>query len=144
MKSTNSSLVSFDLTPLELDIANLLPSRQVVFGRNSHSRYEKITASIEEVGIIEPLVVFPAGDGKYILLDGHLRVEACKKIGIKTVTCLVSKDDESFTYNRRINRLATIQEHLMIKKAIDRGVSEEKIAKALNIVELHLKLTHLG
>jgi hypothetical protein len=46
--------------------------------------------------------------------------------------CIVADDDEAFTYNKRINRLATIQEHLMIVRAIDRGVSEEKLAKALN------------
>ena len=35
------------------------------------------------------------------------------------VPCLISKDDEAFTYNKRINRLATVQEHYMILKAIE-------------------------
>ena len=47
--------------------------------------------------------------------------------------CLVSTDDEAFTYNKRISRLAAVQEHKMILRAIERGVPEEKIAKALNI-----------
>jgi len=42
-------------------------------------------------------------------------------------------DDEAFTYNKRVNRLATVQEHYMIVKAIERGVSEEKLARALNV-----------
>lgn len=50
-----------------------------------------------------------------------------------SVTCLVSTDDEAFTYNRHISRLSSIQEHKMIAKAIERGVSEEKIAKALDV-----------
>jgi hypothetical protein len=49
------------------------------------------------------------------------------------VFCLVSTDDKSLTYNHKVNRLATIQEHFMIMKAIDSGVSEERIAKALNV-----------
>jgi hypothetical protein len=49
------------------------------------------------------------------------------------VRCLIADDDEGYTYNKRINRLATIQEHLMIVRAVDRGVSEEKLAKALNL-----------
>ena len=49
------------------------------------------------------------------------------------VTCLISTDDEAFTYNKHINRLSTIQEHRMILQAVKRGVPEEKIAKALNI-----------
>jgi hypothetical protein len=32
-----------------------------------------------------------------------------------------------------ISRLATVQEHLMIVRAIERGVSEDKLAKALNM-----------
>ena len=47
--------------------------------------------------------------------------------------CLIADDDEAFTYNKRVNRLATIQEHYMIVKAIERGVSEEKLARALNV-----------
>ena len=46
---------------------------------------------------------------------------------------MISMDDEAFTYNKRVNRLAIIQEHRMILKAIERGVSEERIAKALNV-----------
>jgi hypothetical protein len=56
-----------------------------------------------------------------------------------TITCLISDDDEAFTYNKRVNRLATIQEHFMIMRALDRGVSEEKLARALNVEVKHLK-----
>ncbi|KIM00567.1 putative transcriptional regulator [Paramagnetospirillum magnetotacticum MS-1] len=49
------------------------------------------------------------------------------------VRCLVSDDDEAFTYNKRVARLATIQEHYMIVRALERGVPEEKLAKALNV-----------
>jgi hypothetical protein len=45
----------------------------------------------------------------------------------------MADDDEAFTYNKRINRLATIQEHYMIVRAIERGVSEDKLAKALDL-----------
>jgi hypothetical protein len=47
--------------------------------------------------------------------------------------CLIAADDEGFTYNKRVNRLATIQEHYMIVRALERGVSEEKLARALNV-----------
>ena len=42
-----------------------------------------------------------------------------------------SFNDRSYTYNKRINRLAAVQEHRMIVRAVDRGVSEERIAEAL-------------
>lgn len=53
--------------------------------------------------------------------------------GEPNVRCLMADDDEAFTYNKRINRLATIQEHFMVVRAIERGVSEEKLAKALDL-----------
>jgi hypothetical protein len=56
-----------------------------------------------------------------------------KDLGETEVTCLVSTDDEAYTYNKRVNRLAMIQEHRMIVKAIERGVPEDRIAKALNV-----------
>ena len=71
--------------------------------------------------------------GKYLLLDGHLRIDVLKDMGETEVTCLISTDDEAFTYNKRVNRLAMIQEHRMILKAVERGVPEERIAKALNV-----------
>lgn len=52
--------------------------------------------------------------------------------GVAEIACLISTDDEAFTYNKRVNRIAIIQEHKMILKAIEKGVSEERIAKSLN------------
>jgi len=49
------------------------------------------------------------------------------------VVCLVATDDEAVTYNRRINRTATIQEHKMILNAVKKGASEERLARALNV-----------
>ena len=92
-------------------------------------------ASIADVGLIEPIIVSQADakSGLHMILDGHLRVEAMKDLERETVTCLVVLDDEGFTYNKRVSRLATIQEHFMILRAVERGVSEARLAKALNL-----------
>jgi hypothetical protein len=46
--------------------------------------------------------------------------------------CLVTNEDESFTYNSRISRLSPIQEHSMIVKEVKDGVPAERIAAALH------------
>lgn len=69
--------------------------------------------------------------GQHLVLDGHLRLQAAKDLGLTEVACLLSTDDETFTYNNHISRLATIQEHLMIRRALDRGISAAKLAKGL-------------
>jgi hypothetical protein len=56
-----------------------------------------------------------------------------KSLGMTEAECLISTDDESFTYNARISRLAPIQEHKMILKAVKDGLTPERIATALNL-----------
>jgi ParB-like chromosome segregation protein Spo0J len=68
-----------------------------------------------------------------VLLDGHLRLAALQNLRVETFACLVATDDESYTFNNRVNRLSTIQEHHMIRRAVERGVSPERLAKALSV-----------
>jgi len=50
----------------------------------------------------------------------------------------VATDNERYTYNNRVNRLSSIQEHLMIRRAVERGVTPEKLAKALDVDISHI------
>jgi ParB-like chromosome segregation protein Spo0J len=115
-------------------ISQILPTRKLSEKILGSVKYRRIAQSIAEVGVIEPLVVAkpPAGGG-YLLLDGHVRLTILADLGERETRCLVADDDEAFTYNKRVNRLATIQEHYMIVRALDRGVSEEKLARALDL-----------
>lgn len=128
-------VMGFERESLRIAIADIQPLRFVSPAVKKTAKYVQIVASIREVGIIEPPVVSRTGaeEGKYLLLDGHLRVEALKDTEATEVTCLISTDDEAFTYNRHVSRLAIIQEHKMIVKAIERGVSPKRIAQALNV-----------
>jgi len=126
---------AFEDAPLELPIARLLPTRPLPDNFRKGQKFPQIATSIKDVGLIEPIIVSKADpkSGLHMILDGHLRVEALKDQERETVTCLVVLDDEGFTYNKRVSRLATIQEHFMILRAVERGVSEERLAKALNL-----------
>jgi hypothetical protein len=97
-------------------------------------KYQRIVASIADVGVIEPLVVYPAHGGReeFLLLDGHIRAEALRDLGETSAPCLVAKENEAYTYNRHVNRLSSLQEHFMISRALKEGVSEERLARALN------------
>jgi ParB-like chromosome segregation protein Spo0J len=127
--------MAFEETELRIAIADIQPLKLVSDVVKGTAKYAQIAASIRQVGIVEPPVVArDRGEaGKYLLLDGHSRIEVLKDIGEIDVVCLVSTDDEAFTYNKHVNRIAPIQEHRMILKAVERGVSQERIAKALNV-----------
>lgn len=131
----NEVKAAFEDQVVEVALDALLPLKSVPASVRKSSKYRQIASSVAAVGVIEPLVVARSKDGagKFVLLDGHLRHAILVDADATVVRCLVSTDDEAFTYNKRINRLATIQEHLMIVRAIERGVSEDRLAKALNL-----------
>ncbi|MFG6529117.1 MULTISPECIES: plasmid partitioning protein RepB C-terminal domain-containing protein [unclassified Sulfitobacter] len=132
---TKKVQLGFENDCVTIAVADILPVRVLSKSIKSSRKYTQITASIREIGLVEPPVVARNGDasGSWLLLDGHVRIEVLKDLGQEQVECLVSTDDEAFTYNKRISRIAPIQEHRMILKAIERGVSEEKIAAALDL-----------
>lgn len=126
--------IAFQLSTIYLNPSQLLLSKSILKSTVYTKKYGQIKASIKEIGIIEPLIVAPTADKKeFVLLDGHIRLEILKDLGFSEIPCLLSSDDENYTYNKKINRLATIQEHFMIRRAIDQGVDEERLASALNI-----------
>jgi RepB plasmid partitioning protein/ParB-like nuclease family protein len=124
---------AFSSDTLIIAIGAILPVRAIGKTVKSSHKYRQIASSIAEIGLVEPPVVCPDKQGCYLLLDGHLRLEVLKDLGHSDVECLLSTDDEAFTYNKRISRLSAIQEQRMIAKAIERNVPKEKIAKALDI-----------
>jgi ParB-like chromosome segregation protein Spo0J len=130
-----NSLLGFDLATYQIPLDQLMPSKKVADGVMGTKKYKQIVSSINEIGLIEPLSVIQPDPSKseYLLLDGHVRALALKNLGRQDAPCLFAKDDETYTYNHRINRLSTIQEHVMIRRAIERGVSKERLARAFNV-----------
>jgi ParB-like chromosome segregation protein Spo0J len=126
--------IGFEMRKIRVRLDHILPVRQVKDPQSRVERYKTILASIKEVGLVEPLMVYPqqGQPDTYLLVDGHLRLLALKELGETAADCLVAHDDECFTYNARISRVSPIQEHRMIKKAIQNGVEPERIAAALN------------
>ncbi|WP_438480829.1 plasmid partitioning protein RepB C-terminal domain-containing protein [Oleiharenicola lentus] len=120
---------------ITLSLTSILPIRQVKPTDHAFGKYKSVVASIREIGLIEPLIVHPKRGSKdcYLLLDGHMRLKAMQEIGLSEAFCLISHDDDAFTYNDKVNRLSLIQEHAMIAKAIEHGVTEEQISRALSI-----------
>lgn len=127
--------IGFDAKWLMLPVSRLVPSKLVSAKPKTTKKFKQISESIKEVGIVEPLVVYPVRGrrSQYLVLDGHMRLEVLKGLGKDEAPCLIAKDDEAFTYNKRVNRLGSVQEHHMILRAIKNGVPEQRIAKALGI-----------
>ena len=125
---------AFDLKPIKIPIDYLVETRPLKEA-SKRSSYQAILASLKTTGLIQPLVVCPSKDNSktYRILDGHLRFYALRALGKDKVLCILSTDDERYTFDAQINYINPIQRNKMIKAAIKNGVKPERIAAALNI-----------
>lgn len=127
--------MAFDPHGLVLPLETILPLKQLKPSLKDSHKFKQVLSSVREIGIIEPLIVFPQDgkEGTYLLLDGHVRLEVLRELGQPHARCLIATDDETYTYNKRVNPMTPIQEHFMILKAIKNGASEERIATVLDL-----------
>jgi len=134
MKRTSANLRSaFQNNILTLPLGSILPQRITTEETRRSSLFKQILSSVREIGLIEPLVVYPQEGKGFLLLDGHLRFEALKILGSEEVNCILSTDDESYTYNKRVNHIPPVAQHFMLMEALKSGVAEERIAATLNV-----------
>jgi hypothetical protein len=126
---------AFELRGITVPLDRLLPIRQIKPNDHCFGKYRSILASIREIGVVEPLVVHPQRGSKdlYLLLDGHMRLKALRELGKSEAPCLVATEDDAYTYNDKVSRIAPIQEHRMILRAVEQGVTPEDIARSLDV-----------
>jgi ParB-like chromosome segregation protein Spo0J len=84
---------AFEDACVTLAVDALLPVRVLRTATKSSKKYQQITASIREVGLVEPPVVArdPTNPGTFLLLDGYVRIEVLKDLGIEQVGCRRSR-----------------------------------------------------
>ena len=130
---------AFEPNVVVLPISSITTQREIPPTLRKTTTYKQIAASIKHVGIIEPLIVYPRKPNDYLLVDGHVRLDILKNSGVNEVRTIFSLEDEAYTYNRRVNYAPPIAQHFMILKAIANGVSEQRIAEALNVDVSNIK-----
>lgn len=114
-------------------IEQLIPSRSLPVNIKRSTKYKQILSSLLEIGLIEPIIIFIDDEDNKKVLDGHLRIEAMKDLGHQHVHCLISPVNETYSYNKRVNRLTILQEQKMLKKAVESGVPIEKLSAVLGV-----------
>lgn len=77
--------------PVEL----LIPWENQPFKLYSDFKLNELAESIKENGLLSRIIVCPAPNGKYRIIAGHNRVEACKIAGITEIPSIVKNVDEN-------------------------------------------------
>ncbi|GLQ46724.1 hypothetical protein GCM10007862_17750 [Dyella lipolytica] len=133
--SPRALAAAFESQTRVIAVKNIIPLKAFDKEIKQSRRYHQIRASFDAIGFVEyPVVVpNPSDSETYFLLDGLLRLHVLQDRKITEVECLVATDEEAYTYNKHVNRLAPVQEHHMIVRAVSRGVSMERISQALDL-----------
>lgn len=133
--AADSVKIGFERQSLIIPITSLIPLKPFRETVKKTRKYRQILESIQAIGVVEPpaVLVNPNAEDSYFILDGNCRIEALKDLDIAEVECLIAQDDDTFTYNRRINRITAAQDYRMIVKAVEKGLSEQQIAETLGV-----------
>lgn len=75
----------------KLNIESLVPFENHPFKERSGIEQQELTESIKENGLLEPIIVRPFPAGKYEIISGHRRVEACKALGITSIPVIIKQ-----------------------------------------------------
>jgi hypothetical protein len=124
---------AFNQQVVVLPIDVIVPQKELSPEFRKSTTYKRISSSLEHIGLIEPIVVYPRGPRDYLLLDGHARVDVLKRLGATEVRTIFAMDDEAYTYNKKVNHAPPVAEHFMMLKALSHGVTEERLAQVLNV-----------
>ncbi len=77
------------LTRGEVNIADLVAWENQPFKLYSEEKMQEMMKSIEANGLITPITVRPFGEGKYQILAGHNRAEACRRLEMTTIPATI-------------------------------------------------------
>lgn len=74
-----------------INIDLLVPFENHPFKKRDGIEQRELVESIAQNGLLEPIIVrsFPAG--KYEIISGHRRVEACKELGITSILAIIEE-----------------------------------------------------
>lgn len=138
----------------EVDIDAVSPNPEQPRTNFKREELEELSASIQKDGLLQPILVRPAGDGTYQIIAGERRWQASKLAGLKQVPVRIKEanDDkalelalieniqrsdlnpieEAYGYRRMMERLNMTQAE--VAQAMSKGRST--VANALRLLEL--------
>jgi ParB family chromosome partitioning protein len=95
-----------------------------------------LTASVRELGVLQPILVRPAGEGEFELIAGERRFRAAKRAGLTTVPALVRSVEDTTSLEQALvenlhrQDLNPLEEAAAYQQLMeDFGFTQEQVAK---------------
>lgn len=135
--SEETGIVEQSIEATEIEIESIHRNDDQPRTHFDEEELEQLTQSIMAVGILQPILVRPDGDG-YEIIAGERRYQAAKRAGLKTVPVRIKEVDEttSLEYalieNIQRSDLNGIEEARAYRDLIDRvGSTQDELSKKL-------------
>lgn len=78
------------MNTVNLEISKLHPFEGHPYLVQDNEEMEALTDSIQEQGVISPIIVRPLESGNYEIISGHRRCHAAQKAGLETVPAMIT------------------------------------------------------
>lgn len=86
-----------DAVPTKARLDDLVPYAHQARTRFDEEALQELASSIKDIGVIEPLLVRPRGNGKFEIIAGERRLRAARLAGLAEVPVLVKALDDATT-----------------------------------------------
>lgn len=129
----------------ELAIALLQPGRHQPRRHFDEAELAELAKSIRAQGVITPIVVRPAGGGRYEIVAGERRWRAAQSVGLETIPAVIKSLDErtamavALVENIQRADLNPLEESEALQKLIKEcGLTHDKCAEAVGRSRAHV------
>jgi len=138
----------------EIDIADIIPNPSQPRTQFDEEALDELADSIRQLGVIQPVTVRKADDGKYIIISGERRWRAAQRTDLKTLPAYIREVDDETLYamalveNIQRQDLNAIEIALGMQRLIDechltQDALSEKVGKKRSSVSNYLRLLKL-
>ena len=120
---------------VELPVTSLRPNPDQPREHFDEETLASLSASIRELGVLQPVLVKQAADGSYELIAGERRLRAAKRAGLTTIPAIVREADraasleQALVENLHRQDLNALEEAAAYSQLIeDLGLTHEQVA----------------
>ncbi|MGH2689105.1 MAG: ParB/RepB/Spo0J family partition protein [Actinomycetota bacterium] len=124
----------------ELPVGAISPGRRQPRREFDAEGIAGLAASIRQVGVLQPVVVRPVGEGAYELVMGERRWRAAREAGLETIPALISETDDrqalqqALIENMHRRDLNAVEEAAAYQQLIgEGGLTHDELAEQLGV-----------
>lgn len=91
-----------DASLRELMVSQIEPNPNQPRGHFDEEALVSLTASITELGVLQPVLVRPVGQDRYELIAGERRWRAAKRAGLQAIPCVIRRIDDTASLEQAV------------------------------------------